>query len=111
MVHAVYAVDVPRALAVTDELPSAQGAAHAAFALAAEAAAAFHVGIEAEYIQSRNSADALVRVARSEQYALLVMGVPNAEGDPTADTAETVDDVLRRAPCRVLVVRAAPLAA
>ncbi len=81
--------------------------------MATQAAAAFHVGIETEYIQSRNSADALVRVAHNKQYELLVMGVPNADRRSRRATQpkNLVDDVLRHAPCRVLVVRDAPLAA
>lgn len=110
-VHAVYAVEVPRAFAVTDELPEAQEKAQAAFHTATEEAAAFGIELVTEYVQSRNSADCLVRVACSDRYALLVMGLPGAEGDAAVDPTEKVDEVLRSAPCRVWVVRGASLAA
>lgn len=110
MVHAIYAAEVPRSLAITDEMPVAQAAAAVALERAGEDAALFGIGVVKEYIQSRDIGECLVQVARRGDFQLLVMGLPSGD-EAEADATEKVDNVLRKAPCRVWVVRDMPLAA
>ncbi|HEX6817732.1 MAG TPA: universal stress protein [Ktedonobacterales bacterium] len=110
VVHAIYAVEVPRSLAVTDEMPSAQAEAAAALDRACNDAVPFGLHVTREYVQSRDAGECLVQLARRDDCALLVIGLPcgkESEGDST----EKVDNVLRKAPCRVWVVRDTPIAA
>lgn len=111
-VEVVYSIAVPRALPVNDEMPAERAHAEAALANAREEAKHYGLTVEAEYIQSRDIGESLVQVARARGCTLLIVGLPYDDGgDGEAKVAETTEEVLRRAPCRVWVVRGQPLAA
>lgn len=105
-VRAIYGIEVPRTRRIDDDMPVERAQADAILASATDDAAQLNVLVERECILTRDIGDALVHAAAAAQCGALLVGVPyRAEGDDEAHLSETVEDVLRRARCRVCVVR------
>lgn len=105
-VRAIYGIEVPRARPIDDEMPSERARAEAILAEAARDAEMCDIVVEPECVQARSIGESLVRASTELGCAVLLVGLPyRAEGDDEAQLSETVEDVLRRAPCRVCVVR------
>ena len=110
VVHAIYGIDVPRTMAVDDEMTDERKKADEALKSAANDARPYEIKVDKEYIQSRNFGQSLVDAARDNGCALLIVGLPyraqTEEGQ--FELTDTVDYVLKNAPCRVWVVRGQP---
>lgn len=109
VVHAIYGIEVPRSKPVDEELPAEREKADQALDQAAEDAQTCHVAVDKEYLQSRNVGQSLVSAASTHGCALLIIGLPyKAETEGQLEMNETVDYVLKHAPCRVWVIRGQP---
>jgi nucleotide-binding universal stress UspA family protein len=105
-VYVVYGIEVPRKLALDDEMPQETQAANEALDRAAYIAEQLHVRIQPEILQSRNFGQSLVDEAAAHECSLLVVGLPYQLGlGGHFDLGNTVDYVLKNAPCRVWTIR------
>jgi nucleotide-binding universal stress UspA family protein len=108
-VHVIYGIEVPRTKPVDEEMPRERAKADQALDKAEEDARQCHIAVDKEYIQSRNVGQCLVDAAAIHDCALLIVGVPyNAPSEGQFELTDTVDYVLKNAPCRVWVVRGQP---
>ena len=62
-------------------------------------------------LRSRNAGRAIVREAERRQSEIIVLGAPRAERPSRTIFSETVDYVLKNAPCRVMVAAGRKVAA
>jgi nucleotide-binding universal stress UspA family protein len=109
-VYAVYGIEVPRTKAIDDEMPAETETAHRALYQVATVAEKMSLEIETEIVQSRHFGHSLVDEAQSHECALLIYGVPFRRlGEEEISGQETLDYILRNAPCRVWIVRGQPL--
>lgn len=108
-VYAVYGIEVPRAKAIDDEMPAETDSAHRALYQVASVAEKMNLEIDTEIIQSRHFGHSLVDEAQSHDCALLIYGVPFRHlGEEEITGQDTLDYILRNAPCRVWIVRGQP---
>jgi nucleotide-binding universal stress UspA family protein len=106
-VFAVYGIEVPRTKAIDDDMPEETEAAHAALNQVANIADQMSQEIEPEIVQSRHFGRSLVDEAHD--CALLIIGLPFRLGvGDQIEGFETVEYVLRNAPCKVWIVRGTP---
>lgn len=109
VVHAIYGIEVPRTKPVDEELPAERTQADHALDQAAADGESCHISVDKEYVQSRNVGQSLVSAAATHGCALLIIGLPyKAEAEGQLEMNETVDYVLKHAPCRVWVIRGRP---
>jgi nucleotide-binding universal stress UspA family protein len=107
-VYVVYGIEVPRTLAVDAEMPEQTRQAGEALDIAAMVAGQLDVRIESEIIQSRHFGKSLVEEGEAHECALIIMGLPYALAHGGHfDLSETVDFVLKSAPCKVWLMRGA----
>ena len=108
-IFAVYGIEVPRTKAIDDEMPEETAAAHEALSRVAAVADQMNIKIDPEIVQSRHFGHSLADEAEAHDCALLIIGVSyaSATGDQI-EGAETLDYVLRNAPCKVWIVRGQP---
>jgi nucleotide-binding universal stress UspA family protein len=105
----IYGIEVPRTKPVDEEMPRERARADTALDKAAADAEHCRIVVDKEYIQSRNVGESLVDAAGIHDCALLILGVPyNAPSEGQFELTETVDYVLKNAPCRVWVIRGQP---
>lgn len=108
-VYAVYGIEVPRSKAIDDEMPAETDAAHRALYQVASVAEKMGLDIDTEIVQSRHFGHSLVDEAQSHECALLIYGVPFRHlGETEITGQDTLDYILRNAPCRVWIVRGQP---
>jgi nucleotide-binding universal stress UspA family protein len=108
-IFAVYGIEVPRTKAIDDEMPEETDKAHDALDCAATVAERLGVQIEPEIIQSRHFGHSLVDEAEAHDSALVIMSLPCRAGiGGELEGVDTVEYVLRNAPCTVWVVRGRP---
>jgi K+-sensing histidine kinase KdpD len=109
-VYAVYGIEVPRTKAIDDEMPAETEAAHRALYQVASIAEKMSLDIDTEIVQSRHFGHSLVDEAQSHECALLIYGVPFRHlGQDEITGQDTLDYILRNAPCRVWIIRGQPL--
>ncbi len=108
-VFAVYGIVVPRTKAIDDDMPEETEAAHQALNQVANVAVQMGLEIEPEIVQSRHFGRSLVDEAEAHDCALLIIGLPFRPGvGDQIEGFDTVEYVLRNAPCKVWIVRGAP---
>jgi nucleotide-binding universal stress UspA family protein len=108
-VFAVYGIEVPRTKAIDDDMPEETEAAHTALNKVASIADQMDQEIEPEIVQSRHFGRSLVDEAEAHDCALLIIGLPFRLGvGDQIEGFETVEYVLRNAPCKVWIVRGRP---
>ncbi len=106
VIHVIYGIEVPRSKSVDEEMPQERVKADQALDEAEADAEQCRIAVDREYIQSRNIGQSLVDAASVHQCSLLIVGVPyNATTEGQSELTETVDYVLKNAPCRVWVIR------
>ena len=108
-VYAVYGIEVPRSKVIDDEMPAETECGQRALYHVGTVAEKMGLDIDTEIVQSRHFGHSLVDEAQSHDCALLIYGVPfrYLEDDQIAGQ-DTLDYVLRHAPCRVWIVRGQP---
>ena len=71
----------------------------------------YGVDVVGRLLRSRNAGRAIVREAERRQSEIIVLGAPRAERPGRTIFSETVDYVLKNAPCRVMVAAGRKVAA
>jgi APA family basic amino acid/polyamine antiporter len=102
-IAAVSVVVVPLELSLDDTLEEEERRAYEALDSAAAIAELYGVTVTERLMRARNAGRAIVDEAERRHSEIIVMGAPR-EGRRRAVFSDTVDFVLKHAPCRVMVV-------
>lgn len=106
VVHALYVIEVPRTKPINEELREEREKANQALDAAEQDARKCDIGLDREFLQSRTVGQSLADAAAKQHCTLLIIGQPyNAESDDQFELTDTVEYVLKHAPCRVWVIR------
>src|SRR3954468_14896796 len=103
-IAAVSVVVVPLELPLDAELPEAEAAANEALDSAVAIGELYGVDVVGRLLRARSAGRAIVREAERRQTEIIVLGAPRADRPQRAIFSETVDFILKNAPCRVMVV-------
>jgi nucleotide-binding universal stress UspA family protein len=103
-VHALHVIRVPLEQAIDDELVDAEERAEASLAEAKLLGADFGVAVIGETVRARAIGHAIVAEAERIGADLIVLGSSPRWRRQSRFFSPTVDFVLRRAPCEVLIV-------
>jgi basic amino acid/polyamine antiporter, APA family len=103
-VSVLHVVRVPFDKALDAELPAAEANAEASIAEAKEVAQEQGVELEGRIVRARSLGEAIVEAAEQEEADLIVMGSAPRWRRQSQFFSPTVDYVLRKAPCDVMVV-------
>jgi len=102
-IAAVSVVAVPLELPLDTHLPEEEERAYAALDAAAAIAELYGVKVTERLVRARNPGRAIVDEATSRTSEIIVMGAPRSDRPGRAVFSDTVDFVLKHAPCRVMV--------
>jgi APA family basic amino acid/polyamine antiporter len=103
-IAAVSVVVVPMELPLDAELPEAEAAANEALDAAVAIGELYGVDVIGRLLRARRPGRAIVREAELRQTEIIVLGAPRTGRPQRAIFSETVDFILKNAPCRVMVV-------
>jgi nucleotide-binding universal stress UspA family protein len=103
-VEALHVISVPLSLALDAELVDAEERAAASIADAAVLGHEHGVIVEGEVVRARSIGQAILDAARERRADLIVLGSAPRWRRQSRFFSPTVDYVLRRAPCEVMVV-------
>jgi APA family basic amino acid/polyamine antiporter len=110
-IAAVSVVVVPLELPLDADLAEAEVEANSALDAAVAIGELYGVDVVGRLLRSRNAGRAIVREAERRQSEIIVLGAPRAERPSRTIFSETVDYVLKNAPCRVMVAAGRKVAA
>jgi len=102
-IAAVSVVTVPLELPLDAELPEAEAEADDALDAAVAIGELYGVNVIGRLIRARRPGRAIVREAERRQTEIIVLGAPRTARPQRELFSETVDFILKNAPCRVLV--------
>jgi basic amino acid/polyamine antiporter, APA family len=102
-IAAVTVVTVPLELPLDAELPEAEAAADEVLDAAVAIGELYGVSVVGRLLRARSPGRAIVREAERRQTELIVIGAPRAGRSQRTIFSDTVDYVLKNAPCRVMV--------
>jgi basic amino acid/polyamine antiporter, APA family len=102
-IAAVSVVTVPLELPLDADLPEAEAEADEALDTAVAIAELYGVNAVARLLRARSPGRAIVREAELRQAEIIVLGTPRSARPQTTIFSDTVDYILRHAPCRVMV--------
>lgn len=107
-VYAIYVIEVKRTLPLDVDLPSDAARGDAVLSRAEQVADEFGVKLETEILQARDVGSAIVDEALERDVDLIIMGIEYRRKFGDFDMGHTAPYVLKNAPCRVWLARAAP---
>ena len=107
----LHVVTVPRSRALDDPPADAVTRGEEALQIGSAIAARHHVRWRTRLTYQRELVEGIVRVARDENADLIVIANPAAEAEGAAPIGNLVEELLKRAPCEVLVDRGEPVEA
>jgi nucleotide-binding universal stress UspA family protein len=107
-VYAIYVIEVKRTLPLDVDLPPEAAKGDSVLARAEHVAEEFGVDVETEILQARDVGTAIVDEALERDIDLIVMGIGYKRKFGEFDLGHTAPYVLKNAPCRVWLARAAP---
>ena len=110
-IAAVSVIVVPLELPLDAQLAQAESEANAALDAAVAIGELYGVDVVGRLLRSRNAGRAIVREAERRQSEIIVLGAPRVDRPGKAIFSETVDYVLKNAPCRVMVAAGRKVAA
>jgi nucleotide-binding universal stress UspA family protein len=104
----VAVVEVPSVLPLNAHMLEEEASAHRLLERAAAIADTYGVGVAPRILRGRDAARAIVDHARANDSEILVIGAPRKArmGERKVVFGDTVEHVLKRAPCRVMVIGA-----
>jgi APA family basic amino acid/polyamine antiporter len=102
-IAAVSVVTVPLELSLDAELPEAEAEADDALDSAVAIGELYGVNVIGRLIRARSPGRAIVREAERRQTEIIVLGAPRTARPQRELFSETVDFILKNAPCRVMV--------
>lgn len=100
----LHVVEIPAVLPLGAHMDDEEEAAHRLLERAAAVADTYGVGVAPRTLIDRDAGEAVVGFAARREIELIVIGAPRKRNKPFGST---VEHVLRRADCRVLVIGAA----
>ncbi len=107
-VYAIYVIQVKRTLPLDVDLPPEAAKGDSVLARAERVAEEFGIDMETEILQARDVGTAIVDEALERDIDLIVMGIGYKRKFGEFDMGQTAPYVLKNAPCRVWLARAAP---
>ena len=107
-VYAIYVIEVKRTLPLDVDLPPEAAKGDTILGRAERVADEFGLEIETEILQARDVGTAIVDEALEREVDLVVMGISYKRKFGEFDLGHTAPYVLKNAPCRVWLARAAP---
>ena len=112
VVTAVAVVEVPQLLPLDAHMGEDERAAHRLLERAGAVADSYGVGIHPRIVRARDAAGVILDLTESEATEIVVIGAPRRrQSRPGARMlGSTVQHVLERARCRVLVIGSSPVA-
>lgn len=107
-ITAIAVVEVPPLLPTDAHMANEEASARALLKRAAAVAESYGVSVSLETVQSRDAASAILTAILEHDIELVVIGAPRRERSTrsVAIFGHTVEHVLKKAPCRVMVVGA-----
>ena len=109
-VYAIHVIEVRRNLPIDVDLPTEVARGEHVLSEAQRAATQWSVAVRTELLQARDVGTAIVDEAVERESDLIVMGITYKRKFGEFDLGKTAPYVLKHAPCRVLLARAAPAA-
>ena len=100
-----HVIAVPHVLPLDHPLPEAMLRAERALALGQAIVAEHDLHASKRILRDRSVAGAIVRLVREEEADLIVMEISGDPGMPDSTLGRTAQEILRRAPCEVLLDR------
>ncbi len=107
-VFAIYVIEVKRTLPLDVDLPPEAAKGDSVLADAERVAREWSIDLHSEILQARDVGTAIVDEAVERQVDLVVMGITYKRKFGEFDLGNTAPYVLKNAPCRVWLARAAP---
>ena len=107
-VYAIYVIEVKRTLPLDVDLPPEAAKGDAVLARVEKVSQTYAINLQGEILQARDVGTAIVDEAAERRIDLIVMGLTYKRKFGEFDLGQTTQYVLRNAPCRVWVARAAP---
>jgi nucleotide-binding universal stress UspA family protein len=107
-VYAIYVIEVKRTLPLDVDLPPEAAKGDTVLARAERVSGEFGIDLETEILQARDVGTAIVDEALERDIDLIVMGIGYKRKFGEFDLGKTAPYVLKNAPCRVWLARAAP---
>lgn len=107
-VFAIYVIEVKRTLPLDVDLPPEAAKGDTVLGRAEHIADEFGIHLETEILQARDVGTAIVDEALEREVDLIVMGIGYKRKFGEFDMGHTAPYVLKNAPCRVWLARAAP---
>ncbi|MBI3318411.1 MAG: amino acid permease [Candidatus Omnitrophica bacterium] len=104
-VTALYVIEIPSALPLDTFLPDRFGAGEAALKRAQAIGRESEISLKTQLLQARSAAEAILDVLKEGSYDLVVMGAVMKKGSPASTLGNTVEAVIRSAPCRVWICK------
>jgi len=106
----VAVVEIPALLPLDAHMTDEESRAHQILERAASIADSYGVGVSKCHMRAREAASAILDQAAVSACEIIVLGAPRRRR-PTHDSivGDTVEHVLKRAPCRVMLIGAAPI--
>ncbi|HEY9854784.1 MAG TPA: universal stress protein [Stenomitos sp.] len=104
-VTALYVFEVPMALPVGSQVPTELTKAEEILTRARQIGEGIGLEVEARFVQSRSAGMAIVEAVKELEADLLLMGISPRERLGQAALGSTINHVLKKAPCRVLLSR------
>jgi nucleotide-binding universal stress UspA family protein len=110
VITAVAVVEIPALLPLDAHMTDEESRAHRILERAASIADSYGVGVSKRQIRAREAASGIVDQAAMSGCEIIVLGAPRRRR-PTHGSifGDTVEHVLKRAPCRVMLIGAAPI--
>jgi nucleotide-binding universal stress UspA family protein len=106
-IRVVTVVEVPHVLPVDAHMHGEEARAHALLARAAAVAESYGVTVSLTTLRARDAASAIVAESLARKSELIVLGAPRRSSvRSVAMFGQTVEHVLKNAPCRVMIVGA-----
>ena len=106
-VYVIYVIEVKRTLALDVDLPPEAARGEAVLEQAEEVAEHVGVTVQSEILQARDVGTAIVDEAVEREVDLIIMGISHKRKFGEFDLGRTAPYVLKNAPCRVWLARAA----
>lgn len=107
--YAIFGIEVPRTLPIDAEMEAETSRANEALDKAVGIAECLGVTIEPEIVQSRHFGQSLLEESAEHDAALIILGAPyHLKRDGQFDLGDTVEYMLKNAPCKLWLVRGKP---
>ncbi len=102
-----YLLEVPRTLPLEAPLPTEESKAREALQLAKTIVDLHDLSSTMEVLRSRIAGEKIIQVAREKEVDLIIVGIKSGMEFPYEDFARTINILLKKSPCELLISRVA----